>query len=370
MTNLHTLFVSFTTVLLSSLLLTACGGTSSSLNSSNTELNISATEIVDNTIIPAANRFQLQVKTLVTQSQHFCSTGNSTEENLEKLQQQWTETNFSWYELLPYRFGPMVNSEVLPTYLFIDNYRQRGHDESSTVRNNIDKLIASANDNAYALTLSQLGASSVGLLALEISLFEDAANQSIATTDIASEFQNTPKKCQLLMDFGQKLLARAKDIQQGWTINYRETGKSYRDLLINNQLEETLDDEAGESAIKKITISMQEFYDYLGKRDITTSAAQLSNSIWQALDKSLMSTEELLAGTDETTLSLNSIMANNRFEQTVLSVKDNIQTLRTAFDEKNTTDMKAAAAALDGNFKREISEALDINLGLNFSDGD
>ena len=63
-------------------------------------------------------------------------------------------------------------------------------------------------------------------------------------------------------------------------------------------------------------------------------------------------------------------MANNRFEQTVLDIEANIQTLRTAFEEKNVVDMKAAAAILDGNFKREIPEALNINLGLNFSDGD
>jgi hypothetical protein len=63
-------------------------------------------------------------------------------------------------------------------------------------------------------------------------------------------------------------------------------------------------------------------------------------------------------------------MANNRFEQTVANVKDNIQTLRSALEDENTMDMKAAAAILDGNFKRDIPEAFNIYLGLNFSDGD
>jgi predicted lipoprotein len=361
---------SLTTAVLTSVLLTACGGASSSLSSNDTELNIAATEVIDNTIIPAANRFQLQAVALVNESKSFCTTGNTTEENLIQLKSQWNTTNLAWFELLPYRFGPMINSEVLPTYIFIDYHRQRGDNDSSVIRDNIDTLLASADDAAYALTLSQLGANSLGLLALEISIFEDAASQSIAPADIVLEFQNSPRKCQLLTDFGNKLLARAEVIHQGWTTDYRETGKSYRDLVINGQLETVLDDEAGESAIKKITISMQEFYDYLVKRNVTTNVAQLSDSIWLALDNSLKTTEELLAGTESTTVSFDAIMTNNRFEQTVLDIKANIQTLRTALEEENTVDTQAAAAILDGNFKREIPDALDINLGLNFSDGD
>jgi predicted lipoprotein len=358
------------TTILTSLLLAACGGTGSSLSTHNTELNIAATEAIDHTIIPAAYRFQQQVEALVNQSNLFCTTGQITTDNLALLQEQWTKTNFAWFQLLPYRFGPMINSEVLPTYIFIDYHRQRGNNDSDTIRSNIDTLIASSSDASYASTLSQIGANSLGLLALEVTIFEEAANQSTAPSDIVLEYQNTPRKCQLLKDFGQKLLVRADTIHQGWASNYRNTGKGYRELLVNNQLEEVLDDEAGESAIIKILLSVQEFYDYLGKRNVTTNVAQLSSSVWLALDNALQNTEELLVGVESTTLSFDAVMANNRFEQTVTNVKDNIQTLRLALEEKNTIDMKAAAAILDGNFKRDIPEALNINLGLNFSDGD
>ncbi len=352
------------------LFLSACGGSSSSLSTGNNELNLAAKEVIDNTIIPASNRFQQQVSTLVSESVRFCSPNNPTTENLTAIQNQWLDTNLAWFELLPYLFGPMVNSEVLPTYIFIDYHRQRGDDDSGVIRSNIDSLIVSATDEDYDLALSRLGANSLGLLALEIAVFEDAANQSIIAADILLEFQNTPRKCQLLIDMGNKLLARANEVQQGWTVNYRNTGESYRDLVINNQLETFLDDDSGESAIKKITISVQEFYDYLGKRNVTNNVAQLSNSIWAALDKSLSSTEELLVGTDATELSLNRIMSNNRFDQTVTLLNENMATLRAALVEKNSIDMVAAAKALDGNFKREIPDALNINLGLNFSDGD
>jgi predicted lipoprotein len=362
--------ITATFVFTSVLLLSACGGSSSSLRTGDTELNLAAKEAIDNTIIPASYRFQQLVTKLVSDSNNFCSSNNQTAINLTSLQNQWIETNFAWYELLPYLFGPMVNSEVLPTYIFIDYFRQRGDNDSGVIRSNIDSLLASTTDEEYDSSLSNLGANSLGLLAIEVSVFEDAANQSIIASDILLEFQNNPRKCQLLIDLGNKLLARADEVHYGWTVNYRETGKSYRDLVVKNQLEVALDDDSGESAIKKITLSVQEFYDYLGKRNITTNAAQLSNSIWLALDKSLSSTEELLSGSASTELSLNRIMTNNRFEKTVILLSDNITTLRTALVENNSIDMVAAAKALDGNFKREVPEALNINLGLNFSDGD
>ena len=363
----------FSLAVITSLFLTACGGSGSSsakLKSGNTELNIAATEVIDNTIIPAANRFYQQAKALVTSSQNFCTANNITEANLIDVQEQWKATNYAWFELLPYRFGPMINSEVLPTYIFIDYHRQRGNDSTDTVRSNIDNLLSANSDNEFATQLSQIGANGLGLLALEVVIFEDAANQSKASANIVAEFQSAARKCDVLTEFGNKLLNRANDIQQGWTTSYRETGKSYRDLIINNQLEAVLGDESGESAIKTIIISIQEFYDYLAKRNVTTNVAQISETTWLALDHSIRSTETLLAGTDHTTISLNAIMKNNRFEQTLSNIEANLKTLTLALEEKNTVNTHSIAGTLDGNFKRDIPDALNINLGLNFSDGD
>lgn len=364
-----TKFLRSSALVTTTLFLAACGGSNSSLSTGNTELNTAATEVIDNTIIPAATRFQQHTQNLVTQSQSFCTNGNTTVDNLAVLQQQWIDTNLAWYELLPYRFGPLVNSELLPTYTFIDSYRLRGTDYIASVRTKIDSLLAGS-DPLNESTFSSLSFQFVGLLALEVSLFEDAANHSSAPADIVNEYVTNPRKCEVLTGYATELTNRADTIQQGWTTNYRDTHKSYRDLIVNNQLEAVLEDETGDSAIKKITVSVQEYYDYLANRDITLDAAQLSSSIWLALDSALKNTEELLAGTRSTELSLNLIMANNRFEQTVADVQANIQTMRTALTEKNTVDMESAARVLDGNFKRDIPEALNINLGLNFSDGD
>lgn len=358
------------TTLVMAIFLSACGGSHSTLDTGNNELNLAATEIIDNTIIPAANRFQQQVGILVSTSENFCSANNTlTENNLTTMQQQWITTNLAWFQLLPYRFGPMVNSLLLPTYTYVDGYRLRGTNYTASMRTKIDNLLADS-DTIDASTFSYSTFQFVGLLALEISLFEDAANQSISKTDIIAEYQAQPRKCQLLTGYARELYRRAEIIQQGWTVNYRDSNRSYRDLIINNQLDTLWDDEAVESAIKEITVSVQEYYDHLGLRDISLDVAQLSSSVWAAIESSLTSTEELLRGTSVTTISLNNIMANNRFEQTVALLNENFLTLKTALVEKNSTDMIAAAKIIDGNFKRDIPDALNINLGLNFSDGD
>jgi predicted lipoprotein len=357
------------TVLASVVLLSACGGSSSTLSNGNNELNLAAAEAIDHTIIPAATRFQQQANTLVSSSKNFCSISTPTTADLTAVQEQWLATNLAWFQLLPYRFGPMVNSLLLPTYTYIDGYRLRGTNYTASVRTKIDSLLADTK-TIDASIFSSSTFQFVGLLALEVSLFEDAATQSTDKSIILAEYQANPRKCQLLTGYSSELLRRAEMIQQGWTTNYRGTHKSYRELIINNQLDSVLDDEAVESAIKEITVSVQEYYDYLGQRDITVDVGQLSSSIWSAIENSLINTEELLNGTSNTTISLNSIMANNRFEQTVSLLNDNISSLRTALEENNTVDTIAAAKIIDGNFKRDIPDALNINLGLNFSDGD
>jgi predicted lipoprotein len=361
---------SLTTVVLTSLLLSACGGSSSSLDSGNTELNIAATEVIDNTIIPAAYSFQQQTETLIDISNSFCTDISSmTELNLIAVQDQWQATNAAWFELLPFRFGPMVNSELLPTYTFIDSYRLRGTNYTETVRTRIDTLLASA-DTIDTENFSGATFQYVGLLPLEVTIFEDAASQSSDAADIVAEFIAQPRKCEILTGYATELTRRADIIQQGWTSDYRDTGTSYRVLLIDGLLETVLADETDDSAIEEIIVSVQEFYDYIANRNVTSDVGQLSESIWQVLDNSLSITEELLQGTDSTTISFNSIMNNNRFEQTVADVQENIETMRTALEEENNTDLLSTAATLDGNFKEAIPDALDIELGLNFSDGD
>jgi hypothetical protein len=86
--------------------------------------------------------------------------------------------------------------------------------------------------------------------------------------------------------------------------------------------------------------------------------------------QSIDSTKEFLAGTEATLVSLNDLINVGATAADTASIDANLNALSVAINNQNDIDFKAAAAELDGNFKREIPNSLNVNLGLNFSDGD
>lgn len=354
---------------LSTLMLSACGSSSSStITSSTPELDTSIQELVDNTIIPASANFKDQAEALDNSAEQFCSNATPSEQDLTDLQSQWQQTNNAWFALLPFKFGPMEGSVVFPTYTFIDSYRVNGFNYLETVRTEIDSVLSLSDITDE--TFQTKSFNKVGLLALEVAIFETASDQSTSASDIVAEFTANDKKCSMITGYSSEILRRANIIDDRWTTDYQDSGTSYRDLLLNDQLEE-IDGEDGSDATTKIVLAVQNYFDYLGNRDVTDSVATLANSIWEALDSSVDTTEELMAGTGDTSLSLFDIIRNtNGNDQDVNTITENLSFLRTSIDETDKTSMQAAAKALDSNFKVEVTTGLDINAGLSFADGD
>ena len=364
-------------VLVGSLLLTACGSDSSTTSKVlGSEADLAAFQVAKDTIVPVVNAFKNQALLLDNQTDQFCSAGNTTQANLLSLQLQWHETAKAWYQLLPFKFGPMEGgldiNIVEPVYAYVDYFRfNKGNDLTLTVRNKIKEWVdgpipATITDDFIA----EKSANLIGFLPLEVVLFETTDTQSNVMIDVLNEFASAPRKCHLLGALTNQLLVQANIIQSGWVNNYANTGKSYLEMLLNNELENAEVNDDGKSAISKITVSVQDYFDYLKNRDVTESTGQISNSIWQSVASSIESVEQVLSGTDATTLSLYQIMQNNGNDTDIAVIKQNIATLKTAIAEQNSTDFKAAAGVLDGNFKREIPDSIGVSLGLNFSDGD
>ncbi|MFT5594015.1 MAG: putative lipoprotein [Oceanicoccus sp.] len=363
--------------ILGCLVLAGCGDESSTTSKIlGNEANTAAVQIADFTIIPAVNNFQSQAQLLDNSAELFCSTGNTSETNLLSLQQQWKDTSKAWYQVLPFKFGPVEGgldiNIVEPIYAYVDYFRfNKGSDQTLTVRNKVKEWVGGPEPTTVTdAFVAGKSASLVGFLPLEVTIFETTNTQSTVTADVLTEFTNAPRKCEVLTALSSQLLVKANEIQQGWTSNYAQTGKSYRDMLATDELEDAEVNDKGDSPISKITVSVQDYFDYLKNRDLTTTQGQISNSIWQSVETSMLSVDDVLAGTMNTTLSLNTIMKNNDFESTVALLKENIATLRTAILDNNSTDFKAAAGILDGNFKRDLPDAIGVSLGLNFSDGD
>ena len=81
-------------------------------------------------------------------------------------------------------------------------------------------------------------------------------------------------------------------------------------------------------------------------------------------------TEVIIEGGGDSVVTLASLMLAAQEESALLSVRDNFERVYEAVIDQSNLDFYTAAGLLDGNFKREIPDALAVELGINFSDGD
>lgn len=340
--------------------------------STGSQLDTAVQTTVNTSILPAVESMHSQTQALDAAAEQLCSGNNLTTDNLEQLQLQWQATNDAWYSLLPFNFGPTQVRDILvtPAFWYIDSFRPRGDDETAGVRDAISQLLTDQIEITDEL-FSSKSYTDVGLLPLELLIFETAdETHSNTTNDILTEYFTNSRKCQILTGQTAELLRRITQIESGWNTDYRSTGQSYKSLLINKQLEAVLDDESSSDGFVKITVAVQEYFDYLGKRDVTIKVAQLSDSVWNAVSTSVDIVERMLEGDSSSFNGWFSLMSSNGADQDVETVRSNIEAIRSAIANQNGDELKTAASAIDGNFKREIPDSLNANLGINFSDGD
>lgn len=328
----------------------------------NDNLAFALKQVVDNSVLPAVVAFEDASAGLQNQSEIFC--GAMNENNLTLLQQQWRNTYSAWFRLASYNFGPLNDDLVFPKYTFIDSYRLRGTNYTETVRNEISSNLASDEtlDRGF---FSAQSFQKVGLLALELTLFETASSEhSTVLANIVSEFQNQSRKCEILLGLSSYLKAQAEYVEQGWTTQFKNSNSDYRALFLADQLED------GTAAITKLITSVQEYLDYLKKRNVATSAAQVSGYGWQALADAVSEVSELLEGTSATSISFFQIMEAGGLQNAVESIRANIAEARNSIEAQEPELLSIALGQLDGHFKREIPDGLNVDLGINFSDGD
>jgi predicted lipoprotein len=364
----HRLFTLFCTAALSTTLISCESDVSTTTSDFRDDVDTSTavTEIIDLTVIPATEDFLQQAQQLSSLSDSFC-TPSATEDKLTALQTQWQTTTEAWYHLLPYNFGPMINDEVSPEYIFIDSLRERGSDYTSTVRNDISTMLDSTDDLTESVFSNKTN-TLLGLLPLEIVLFEQSETQSNSNSDIVAEFTAEPRKCDILSGYANQLLSRAENIESGWNTAYKTSGESYRNLLLNGGLED-LDNEDGKSAINKLIVATQEVLDYSKRREIANKAGVLSGHTWTLMLSLINSVETLIEGDEQATESFADLIAQN-YPSYLITIRSNIAQAKQNITDQDADAFHATAGQLDGNIKRELSEGLEITLGTNFSDGD
>jgi len=70
------------------------------------------------------------------------------------------------------------------------------------------------------------------------------------------------------------------------------------------------------------------------------------------------------------TVSFIGLMDVTGFQVAIGSVKSNIAEIRQSIENEDAAMLDIALGKLDGNFKREIPDGLEVELGINFTDGD
>ena len=319
-------------------------------------------QAVDNAIVASVDDFALRTVSLDSAVDNFCASPD--EAGLVQIQENWRDTFSQWYRLSLYNFGPLQDDIVFPPYTFIDSLRLRGTDYIQTVR---DEIASDISSNA-ALTDSYFAGKTfqrVGLLALESAAFETStAENSALLDDIVSEYRSEPRKCLVLQGLAGQLQQRASNVEQGWTVAYRGSGAAYRTLFLAGQLED------GTEPLSQILISAQEFLDYLQARRVAVTAGQLAMHSWMAISATIDEVEELLGGGATSTDTLFSVMRATGNQNAVATVENNIAQVRQSIADRDVEMLEITLGFLDGNFKREIPDSLNVDLGINFSDGD
>ena len=319
-------------------------------------------EIIDFSLIPAVDSFAQQTLKLSESANTFCAT--PTENQLTALQQNWKNAYDSWFRLANYVFGPLDDDIIFPTYTFIDSLRLRGTDYLNTVRveNAADINGTHTLDNRY---FSNKTFQRVGLLALESILFETtSSDRSTAKPDIVNEFQSSSRKCEVLQGLTEQLQTHGQSIQHSWKVSTPNASSSYRTQFLDS----TLDD--GSDPISTLLTQFQAHMEYLQKRNVATTSAKLSQSAWQGISAAIDEFSFFLSGTEETSISLLSLMTAGGFQISVEQINSNLEEVRLSIAAKNPDTLDIALGKLDGNLKRDIPDGLKVDLGINFSDGD
>lgn len=343
-------------------LTSSCGGSRENdpVEPTQASLQKSLQQVVDERIVPAAVNFKSAADSYMESADTFCALQD--ESALQQLQQQWRQLNEQWYRLIPYNFGPLKNDVVFPNYMFIDGYRLRGTNYSATVQEEIARVLAQteALPEHYFENLSfQKG----GLLALEILSFV-AADGVQSDQEILFSYFMSSKRCELLIGHAQQMQARAESLVQGWLTDFNSGGTSYRQLFLNDKLPDDT------PSLTQLLTAVQEYLDYLKQRNVVTTVAKFSNYSWPLVAASLQEIHTLLHGNGKDQFNFVAVMRSSGHEQEAATVTENTAFILASIEQKNASEFAVGVSLLDGNFKREIPNGLDVDLGITFTDGD
>lgn len=318
----------------------------------------------DNSIVPGFVAFDAAVRDLADGTSAFCSAPDRS--GLEDLQGRWRALSLTWNRVAPFGVGPLFEDLIFPSISFIESMRPRGTDYTDTVRDELGSALAGSMplDDAY---FEGLAFNRVGLLALEVLLFEDATptrSRDVAT--IAVEYASLPRKCLYLQGMARLLAGRARRVLDGWTTSYLDTGRPFRDLFVEGALED------GTEPVPALLVAIIEHLDYVKRRKLEGILdARLSGHFYPNVLATLESVEGLL--TQDATpgaAGFLDVVEAQGFSDRAAAVEATFSEAMAAAQAEDRAGLAEDIGTLEGLLRREVPDALRVTLGVTFSDGD
>jgi predicted lipoprotein len=281
----------------------------------------------------------------------FC--GEPNDEGLDRLRADWQTSAEAWYRAQLFKFGPADADPVLPLYTFIDSLRLRGTDYADSA-SLIQETWRGSADELDAAFFEAQRFNDVGLLAVEVALFE--------TSELAQAYADEPRRCNILVGLSGELERRAIELRSGWTESFAGA-QPFSERMLERKLPD------GRSPLVQIIISAQEYVDYLHRRGVVNLAGRLSQTGWPLVEKAVDGIDDLLSAELEGG-NIYYYMAELGSPESVDKVKADLDAVRAALAANDAEALASTLAIVDGDFKREIPDALGLDLGLTLTDGD
>ena len=335
------------------------------------------TDLTDIHIIPSYTAMQTTAQALKDSTHAFCALPSPTNIDLKTLQQNWQKFNGAWQKIQWLKLGAIVKDDRLLRV-------QLWPDKNSAVSRGVNALIAEQFViNAEYVSGENLGAQ--GIPALEYLLFPDVSSDSLLTAS------NRQKRCEVSSAIAQNLLNMSTDITADW----QATGGNYRAEFIagtgdftsvKNVMEELTTNWLQHIEIVEDTklhevlgvASPGNFRDaehYLSDKSLTSIGINIhsflsiyTNDDGLGFDSILVDFLEQQSINEELTVSLTTIVTqieliNQNFDSYQAMLADTM-------GREALTNLVAEMRVLIDLIDITFTQALDLNLGFNSSDGD
>jgi len=334
-------------------------------------------DLTDGHIIPRYTAIQTEALALKDATGVFCALPSATNSDLVTLQQNWQGVNGAWQQIQWLKVGAVVENDRLLRI-------QLWPDDNDAVGRGVNDLIA----EQFVVTAEYVSGQNLGaqgLPALEYLFFPEVSTDSLLTA------VDKEKRCEVSSAIAQNVLNMSTAIAADW----QTTGGNYRAEFVAG----TGDFTSIQNAVEELTTNWLQHIEIVEDTKLNevlgdatpgnarnaehylsdTSLLSISNNIQTFLS---IYTNEEGVGFDSILVDfLEQVSINTEITTSLTDVNTQIEQINQDFDSYETmladtagrealTNLVSEMRVLIDLIDTSFTQALDLNLGFNSTDGD